>query len=160
MTSEDAFFVGYLQGPVHWTPEGPMREELTTFEIRRGAESGLEMEGFIGNALAVSRQFETVKLTGWFWARKVDAATCDGDKAPLIQVHHYVDGCCFGKTYLRRARLAVAADDALIVRFDDYSCRLCLTKAHKRMYARFPAKRVAESDAVPNADEVTQAPDP
>lgn len=108
------------------------------------------MAGFVGAASAVSRRFENVKIEGLAWTRKVDAATCEDGKAPLIEVHHYVDGCCFGRLHVRRAKLAVADDEALIVRFDDYSCWICLSKTRKRIYVRFPAARNTEAVQAPD----------
>lgn len=157
LKSDDAFFYGYYKGLVQWSPEGPVVEELTTFEIRRGAERGLTMDGFIDGALAISHRFETV-LTGWLWERKVDAATCEGGEAPLIEIRNTRIGCCGGERVFETARLAAAGDGALIVRFDSYTCYLCLSKKRKRTYARFPAMRVA-SNHVSQADEAVQAPE-
>jgi hypothetical protein len=156
ITSEDAFFLGYYDGPVSWSPDGPVRDELTSFQIHRGTEPGLMMSGFVRDSLAVSRRFETVRLSGW-WPRKTDAAACDDGKAALIEIHYYVDGCCFGKTHLRRARLAVAGDKALVVRFDDYACRLCLSKDRKRTYARFPALQGEDGDSAALGVDENQA---
>jgi hypothetical protein len=143
MTAEDAFFLGYYEGPVHWSADGPVRDELTTFEVRRAAGTGLAMAGFVRDALAVSRQFETVTISGIAWTRKADAASCEDGKPALIEVHHYADGI-YGKTHVRRARLAIAGDEALIVKFEDYSCRICLFRSRKRTYARFPAAQAPE----------------
>jgi hypothetical protein len=160
LTSDDAFFYGYYKPPAQWSPEGPVHEELTTFEIRRGAERGLTMEGFVGDEPAVLRRFESVKVTKWLVERKIDAATCEGGEAPLIEIHNTPVGCCGGELVVRRASLATAGDGALIVRLDEYSCWLCFSKDHWRRYARFPAAQVAAHDGVLRADEAVQAANP
>jgi hypothetical protein len=159
MRSDDTFFSGYYRSPVHWSLEGPVFEELTTFRIYRGAERGLTMEGFLRDELAVTRRFDVVKPMGWFQVRKVDAATCKSGEAPLIEIHNSQVGCCGGTEVVKRVRLAAAADGALIVRIDDYSRWLIFPKDHERRYARFAAVQTAEPDAASPADEVIQAPD-
>jgi hypothetical protein len=145
LTSDDAFFAGYYKSPVHWSLEGPVFEELTTFKIRRGPGRGLSMEGFVGDAPAVSRQFENVELTGLLWARKVDAATCEDDEPPLIEITNAVTGCCGGGRVVSRARLAAAGDGALIVQFDRLTCSMmCLSRKRERRYARFRAIQAPE----------------
>lgn len=156
MDSESAFFMGARRGSVSWSPESPVRDELTTFGIRRGAGRELAMEGYVGNALAASRRFEIGKLFGWIQTRKRDAR-CEGGQAPLIEVYNSSGGIYTGKTFVSRATLALAGDGALIVRFDNYTCRLCFSKDRQRIYARFPAVLVAEPESERRADEPDQA---
>jgi hypothetical protein len=159
MDSESAFFMGEYRGPVSWSPEGPVRDELTTFGIRRGAGRELAMEGYVGNALAASRRFEIGKIFGWIQTRKRDAP-CEGGQAALIEVYNGRGGIYTGKTAVTRANLALAGDGALIVRFDNYTCRLCFSKDRQRIYARFPAAPIGEPGSVCRADEPDQPPGP
>jgi hypothetical protein len=132
-----AFFRQDHKGAAVWTRHGPKSDELTRLRITRGEESGLMMEAFAGETLAVRREFKYVRQNKLLWSGRKKSTQCEPGKALLIELDNYSDSWSGGSS-VQRARLALAADGALIVRFDSYTCWLCLSKNRSRRYARFP----------------------